>query len=207
MTRVWTIKRGLCRWGPLFKSQIAWIIIYSFSRNSLAVTLLTIYLIYRFARALPLKSTFCSSATEGRSHTKYDMNSLLGLTKHKIIRSLFLADFIPGRVENRWKDHMIVKLFLFYFYMFSAVLCYWKLLEKSEKIGWLYTCWKDSKSFLSVNRDTITFKTWYINSNKAVFLCFQESQNHYGFISGKIFSCTHHVQSAQFKYLNCFELY
>ena len=58
------------------------------------------YFIYRFVRALPLKSKFCSSATEGRSHRKYDMNSLVGLTKHKVIRSIFLADFIPGGVED-----------------------------------------------------------------------------------------------------------
>ena len=87
--------------GALFKSQIAWIIIYSFNRNSLAVTLLTIYFIYRFVRASPLKSTFCSSATEGRRHRKYDVNSLSGLTEHKIIRSIFLADFIPEGVEDR----------------------------------------------------------------------------------------------------------
>ena len=66
----------------------------------LAVTLLTIYFIYRFVRALPLKSTFCSSPTEGRSHRKYDMNSLVGLTKHKVIRSIFLADLIPEGVED-----------------------------------------------------------------------------------------------------------
>ena len=50
---------------------------------------------------LPLKSTFCSSATEGHSHRKYDMNSLVGLTKHKVIRSIFLADLIPEGVEGR----------------------------------------------------------------------------------------------------------
>jgi len=50
---------------------------------------------------LPLKSTFCNSATEGRSHRKYDMNSLVGLTKHKVIRSIFRADLIPEGVEDR----------------------------------------------------------------------------------------------------------
>ena len=65
---------------------------------------------------------------------------------------------------------------MLYFYMFSAVLYYWKLLEKWEKNVWLYTCWKDSKSFLRVNRDTITFKTWYINSNKAVFYVFRRDR-------------------------------
>ena len=31
----------------------------------------------------------------------YDVNSLSGLTEHKITRSIFLADFIPGGVEDR----------------------------------------------------------------------------------------------------------
>ena len=55
----------------------------------------------RFVRASPLKSTFCSSATEGHSHSKYDVNSLSGVTEHKITQLIFLADFISGGAEDR----------------------------------------------------------------------------------------------------------